>query len=337
MRVLRFLLYTVLVLIGLAVAGIGAIWALNPFAPEVAVADPAHEGRRVAEKGLLANYYPPKGDGKHAGILLLGGSEGGLSPGVNRMAKALQEKGFAVLQVAYFGAPGLPPKLEQVPLETFDRAVDWLKAQSEVDAERLAIVGGSKGAEAALIVATRHPELKAVAAGMPSNVAWQGIDFNIVNMIVNPPGGSWTVDGKPIPFLPYGQPKQYGGPIADVYIAGLDALAQHEDAIIPIERTKAPILLVCGKADTLWPSCPMADQVKARAEAKGGPTVTILAYDNAGHAVMGTPVPKTHQFYDRLDSLGGTDDGNNEARADSWKRLIAHLEAALATPPPPAR
>jgi len=333
MRVLRFLFYTVLVVIGLAVAGVGAIWALNPFAPEVVVADPSPEGRRVTENGLLANYYPPQGEGKHPGVLMLGGSEGGLGPGVGRMAKALQAKGLAVLHVSYFAAPGQPAKLELVPLETFDRALDWLKAQAEVDAGRLAIVGGSKGAEAALIVATRHPDLRAVVAAMPSSVAWQGIDWNIMNMIFNPPGGSWSLEGKPIPFLPYAQPKQYGGPVADIYAASLAELSKHQDAIIPVEKTRAPVLLICGKMDTLWPACPMADQVKARAEANGGPPVTILAYDNAGHAVMGLPVEKSNKNYDRLDSLGGTDDGNNAARADGWPKILVHLEMALAAPP----
>ncbi len=335
MRIIRFLFITLLVIVILAIAGVGAIWALNPFAPEVTVADPAPEGRRITDNGLVANYYSPRGDGKHAGIVLLGGSEGGLGLGAGRMAKALQAEGYAVLHASYFAAPGQPKKLELVALETFDRAIDWLKAQGEVDAERIAIVGGSKGAEAALIVATRHPELRAIVAGMPSNVAWQGIDFNIVNMIVNPPNGSWSLAGKAIPFLPYGQPKKFGGPIADVYLAGLEALAQHENAIIPIEQSKAAILLICGKADTLWPSCPMADRVKARAEAKAGPIVTILSYDNAGHAVMGLPVEKTNPNYDKLDSLGGTDDGNNAARTDGWPKVLEHLASALRGPPQP--
>jgi hypothetical protein len=330
MRALRFIFYALLSIVGLAIAGIAAIWAFNPFAPEVVVADPAPDGRRVTENGLLANYYPPKGDGKRAGILLLGGSEGGMGRGAARMAAALQEKGFAVLHVSYFGAPDQPPKLELVPLEYFDRALDWLKAQAEVDPERLAVIGGSKGAEAALIVATRNPELKAVVAGMPSSVAWQGIDWNFVNMMVNPPNGSWSLAGKPIPFLPYGQPKEYGGPIADVYLAGLEALPQHEAAIIAIEQSKADVLLICGKQDTLWPSCLMADQVKARAAARGGPAVTILAYDNAGHAVMGLPVEKSNPNYGKLDTMGGTDDGNNTARTDGWSKIVTHLETALA-------
>jgi hypothetical protein len=329
MRVLRFLFYTVLVLIGLAVAGVAVLWATNPFAPEIIVADPAPEGRRVTENGLVANYYPPTSEGKHPGILLLGGSEGGLGTGGSRMAKALQAKGYAVLHVSYFGAPGQPNVLALIPLETFDRALDWLKAQAEVDADRLAIFGGSKGAEAALIVATRRPELRAVVAGMPSSVAWQGIDHNFVNMIFNPPGGSWSLEGKPIPFLPYAQPEDFSGDIGAIYVASLLELPKHEDAIIPVEKTSAAILLICGKRDTLWPSCPMSDQVKARAEAKGGPTVTILAYDDAGHGVLGIPVEKSNPGYDRLDSLGGTDDGNNAARIDGWQKALQHLEEAL--------
>jgi len=334
MRVLRFLFYTVLVLIGLAIAGVGALWALNPFAPEVIVADPAPDGRRVTENGLIANYYSPASDGKHPAVLLLGGSEGGLGGGAGRMAKALQEKGYAVLHVSYFGAPGQSKILAMVPLETFDRALDWLKAQSGVDAGRLAIMGGSKGAEAALIVATRHPELRAVVAGMPSSVAWQGIDWNVVNMIINPPSGSWSLGGKPIPFLPYVQPKEYTGDIGAIYTASLAELPKHQDAIIPIEQTRAAVLLICGRLDTLWPACPMSEQVKARAEAKGGPAVTVLAYDGAGHGVMGVPVETSNPNYKQLGSLGGTDDGNNAARTDGWAKIIAHLDEALSASAP---
>jgi dienelactone hydrolase len=329
MRVLRFIGYTILALLGLAIAGITAIWALNPFAPPVIVADPGATGRRITDNGLLANYYPPQREGKHPGILLLGGSEGGLGPGVGRMALGLQEHGYGVLHVSYFRGPGQPQRLELVPLETFDRAIEWLKAQPEIDAERLAVVGGSKGGEAALIVATRHPELKAVVAGMPSSVAWQGLDWNFVNMMVNPPNGSWSLAGKPIPFLPYGRPKNFQGGAMAVYVAGLEAVAQHPDAVIPVEKTKAPVLLICGKLDSLWPSCPMADQVKARAEANAGPAVTVLPYDNAGHGVLGLPTDPSNPNYKNLGSLGGTLEGNNTARADGWPKILDHLATAL--------
>lgn len=331
MRIIGFILKTLLVLVVLAAGSLAAIWFFNPFAPEIAMGDPLPTGRRVTDDGIVANYFPGTGAGKRPGILFLGGSEGGLSPGVTRMAKELQSRGYSVLHVSYFGAPGQPPILSLIPLETFDRALGWLKAQPDVDGERLAVVGGSKGAEAALIVAARHPELRAVVAGMPSHVAWQGIDFNFINFMINPPGGSWTLNGRPIPFVPYTQDFR-GGDIVELYRKSLEQAPNLKDATIRIELTRAPVLLICGKQDTLWPACLMADRVKERAMQMGGPTVTVLAYDNAGHAVMGIPIDKSNKNYDTLDSLGGTDDGNNVARADSWAKTVAHLEAALAQP-----
>ncbi len=167
MRIIGFILKTVLVLVALAAGSLAAIWFFNPFAPEIAMGDPLPTGRRVTDDGIVANYFPGTGTGKRPGILFLGGSEGGLSSGVTRMAKDLQSRGYSVLHVSYFGAPGQPPILSLIPLETFDRALAWLKAQPDVDPARIAVVGGSKGAEAALIVAARHPELRAVVAGMP--------------------------------------------------------------------------------------------------------------------------------------------------------------------------
>ena len=60
----------------------------------------------------------------------------------------------------------------------------------------------------------------------------------------------------------------------------------------------------------------------------------ILAYPNAGHAVLGLPVEKSNPNYDRLDSLGGTDDGNNAARTDGWPKVMEHLDGALKASPP---
>lgn len=153
MRVLRFIGITVLVILGLFAAAISAIWYLNPFAPTVVVSDPGPTGRRITDNGLIANYYPVSGEGMHPAILMLGGSEGGIATSVSQMATALQQEGYAVFHLSFFGAPGQSSKLELVPLELFDQAIDWLKSQPDIDGERLAVIGGSKGAEAALIIA----------------------------------------------------------------------------------------------------------------------------------------------------------------------------------------
>jgi hypothetical protein len=329
MKFLRFVSLFLLGLLTLALAAFAALWFLNPTAPKVDLADAGPDGVRIAEGGIIANYFAPEGEGTHPGILLLGGSEGGLGAGVARLGRALRDEGYAVLQLSYFRGPGQPGRLELVPLELFEQALDLLAARPEVDASRLAIIGGSKGAEAALIIAARRPDIRAVVAGMPSSVSWQGIDWNVARMIVDPPGASWSLGGAPFPFLPYGRPEKPGGPIIDVYRAGLANLAEHPDAIIAVETIRAPVLLVCGEADTLWPSCPMAEDVRRRAEGAGGPPVAVLAFKDAGHAVFGIALEDGDPRFERLASLGGTPQGNNLARRESWLAILSHLGAAL--------
>jgi len=116
--------------------------------PPIEISDPGPGAVRVAQDGIFANYFPGKGDGRRPGVLLLAGSEGGLGFGTVRIAEALSAEGFSVLQLCYFGCPGSPTKLVNVPLETFLNGLDWLKRQPGVDGARIAIMGGSKGAEA---------------------------------------------------------------------------------------------------------------------------------------------------------------------------------------------
>lgn len=329
MKFIRIAIVLLLALATLGVLAFAALWIFDPTSPKVEMTDPLPGGVRIEEDGIIANYFPPAGDGAHPGVLLLGGSEGGLSAGAARMAAALQGEGYAVLQLAYFRAPGQQERLELIPLERFDKAIDWLAARPEVAPGSLAIVGGSKGAEAALIVSSRRPDLRAVIAGMPSSVAWAGIDLNIARMIVNPPGSSWSLGGAPYPHLPYGRPERPGGEIIDLYRAGLADLAEHEDAIIRVENIKATVLLICGEKDALWPSCEMASQIEARAREKGGPAVEVLSYPDAGHAVFGVAVEEGDPRFANLARLGGTPAGNNAARRESWPRILDHLNRAL--------
>jgi dienelactone hydrolase len=286
--------------------------------PAVQMTDPAPQGRRIEDEGLIGNYYPPTGKRPAPGILLLGGSEGALGVPTTLIAKGLQAQGFAVLHLSYFRAPGQSPQLALVPLETFDRALAWVGRQPGVNGKVLAVVGGSKGAEAALLIGSRHPELKAVVAGMPSSVVWPGIDWQGQET-----RSSWSLAGKPLPDLAYGT---FTPPrVASVYESGLTVLPFHPEAAIPIEKTSAPVLLVCGEADSLWPSCPMARQLKARDPDR----LEVLAYPDAGHAVFGIPLPDGDPRMPGLAGLGGTPTGNNAARTDSWAKVTAFLHKHL--------
>ena len=300
--------------------------------PEIEVLAPGATGKRIAQGELFGNYFPAQGPdaglGSHPAVLLLGGSEGGLGGGAHQMALALQKEGFAVFHLAYFGAPGQTDALEGIQLELFDKGLDWLKTQPGVDPARIAVMGASKGAEAALLVAARRPDLTAVVAGMPTSVAWNGVNWASGGQSER---ASWTAYGKDVPTMPFGDWDQADG-IISVYRTIMDPArqAEAERGAIPIERGRAEVLLVCGEAETMWPACPMARQVAARSKARSGPPVTVFAYKDAGHFVFGPPIARDHRFYPRLGEYGGSVEGNAAARADSWPRVITFLRRAMA-------
>ena len=96
------------------------------------LAEWAHS-EEVREGGLVGRLFSPDGSDAAPGVLVLGGSEGGLSPFAERQAALLASRGYAALALAYFrgeffepeGAEGLPETLKRVPLEYFGRVVRW--------------------------------------------------------------------------------------------------------------------------------------------------------------------------------------------------------------------
>jgi len=290
--------------------------------PPVQLAPPGETGRRVTEDALFANYYPaPR---KAPGLLILGGSIGGLSAPTNDAAKALQAEGFSVLHLSYFRAPGQNPRAELIPVEMFDTALAWLRRQPEVDATRTGIVGVSKGAEAALVVAVRHPELKVVIAALPSSVVWPGI---VWEGTTEPIASSWSERGKGLPHLPHvPYDASKGGTMADNYARSLEALPQHPEAVIPVERIAGRLLLVCGGQDEVWPSCPMARQIQVRLREHRRPEAILLEHKTAGHRAFGVPIPLDNP---RLAGSPALLKDLNQVLSDGWKTAVAFLNAGL--------
>ena len=307
-------------------AGCAFTWMVAGPPSAVTIAEPGASGRRIDENGLFANYFPAPGPGRRPAILLLGGSEGGLGTELQMMAVRLQGAGYNVLHLAYHNAPGQSWRITGVKLETFFRGIDWLKARPEVDPNALALVGYSKGAEAALLTSTHRPDLKAVVAGMPSSVAWDGMSFR---SFIFGGASSWSHKGEKVASLSYDGMGPKGNEMLPLFANVLKDPGVRRDAEIPVERFGGRLLLVCGAKDNLWPSCPMARQIEERAKAAGKPATQLLEYAEAGHGVMGPPLPADHKRMKAWATLGGTARSNAAARADSWPKIVAFLDGAL--------
>lgn len=283
----------------------------------------------VRDDGLLGAFYMPEGSGKRPALLVLGGSEGGLAAS-SGVGLSFTKEGYAVLALAYFMEDGLPQSLENIPLEYFDKAVDWLKRQPGVDPDAIGVIGGSRGSEAALLLASRNTSIKAVMAFAPSGVVWQGLNFaNPMNM-----GPAWTVDGKALPFVaPNGMKYRPGAAMKPMFDDAL-ATETRKDVDIPVERIKAPILLISGKEDALWPSFAMGEAITKRlADANFAYPVQHLAYEGAGHMVfMGNPSSPNALSAAKAPPnpmLGGTGEAGLAAWTANWPLTVAFFDKAL--------
>jgi dienelactone hydrolase len=264
--------------------------------------------RRVAVRdfGLVGTLFIPPGSGRRPIVIVLGGSEGGLESAEAR-AEPLTAHGYAALALAYFRMETLPRELVRIPLEYFERALAWIPTQPELDSTRVAIIGASRGAEAALLVATRMTMIRAVVAYGPSSLVWGGLDRT--NPGAHVP--AWTAGGV-------GLESGTSRAILDVP----DSVARYA---IPVERMHAPVLLIAGEDDRVWPSPKMAHQVIERLRFAGHSTASAeLIFPDAGHAIAFPFIPVAPRL-----SIGGTAAGTARADWESWLAVLTFLDQAL--------
>lgn len=282
---------------------------------------------RRPESAIVGRFYEHAG-AKRAAILAITGSNGGID---ERMSPLLATKGYNVLSIAYHHFDGVSQDLIEVPLESFQAALRWLARQPSVDADRIGIVGVSKGSEAALLTASNFPELvHAVGAMVPTSLVWEGADararFGGDPHFDAPGRSSWTLRGKPLPFVhKFVSPQRLANrPSAflDEYEPPLDQPVD-PGAAIPVERIRAPLFLASAGDDLAWPSQRMARNIRDRLTAHHFPyPFELYDFPLAGH---GMPPPG----FPSGAALGGTPGENARAGANAWTHLILFLDANL--------
>ncbi len=207
------------------------------------------EVKTVIYKNLVAKLYSPKAAGKVPAVIAFGGSDGGLNGG-NGNADLLVPHGIAVLSLAFFKGPGIPRTLDQIPMEYFIDAVDYLSAVPAIDPTKIGVVSGSRGSEAALLLASLDTRIKSVVVTTPSNVAWQGMTMS---------QSAWTYKGKSIPALEMG-PDDIGPKVARFEVALADR-KNVQRAHFALEKINGPIFMVSAQKDQIWPSWQMATDI----------------------------------------------------------------------------
>ena len=261
----------------------------------------------ISTTGFYGQFWaPPLGTPRHAGVLEFGGSEGGLHGQL--IAAALASAGYPTLDIAYFGEPGLPATLKDIPLEYFARALRWLTRQPEVLKGQTYVLGGSRGSEAALLLGAHYPTLvHGVIASSPSDVSFGSY----------PRAGSaaWTLHGRPVPHT-------RASPSPNVP-------ADDPAAAIPVQDIRGPVFLDCGTDDHVWSSCAYALRIENRLTAGhfAYPHI-VYRYLGAGHYVnLLVPYQPGEILSDlaRPTGQGDTLLANANAHARLWPQLLSFL------------
>lgn len=196
-------------------------------------------------------------------IVGLAGAEGGnawTSDYWKKTRDQFIEKGYAFLAIGYFGAKGTPSLLEKIAIEDVHYAIEVATKNKKINKRKIAIVGGSRGADLALLLGSYYKDIKCVVGIVASNVTFPGNTDHFTT-------STWTYQKKELAFVPVNEeavPFLMKGDLRGIFEAMLKDNVAEEKAMIKVENINGPILLVSATKDEICPSMPMAEKMIAR-------------------------------------------------------------------------
>ncbi|MGH1384866.1 acyl-CoA thioester hydrolase/BAAT C-terminal domain-containing protein [Kordia sp.] len=204
------------------------------------------------------------GNGQNQPLVVgLGGSEGGNAWTSNHWKKTRDqfiEKGYAFLAIGYFSAKNTPKLLEKIAIEDIHNAILKATQHTKVDAERIAIVGGSRGGDLALLVASYYDDIDCVVGIVPSHAVFPGHTNHFTS-------SSWTFNTTELPFVPVNEaavPFMMKRDLRGAFEAMLQDKEAEKNALINVEKIQAPILLISATEDEIAPTTPMCIKMMNR-------------------------------------------------------------------------
>ena len=277
--------------------------------------------RRVDDGAAQGFHLVPR-EIKHKGtIIVYGGSDG--TPNYAQ-AVDFAKNGYEVMSLFMFGQKNQPKTLARVPLEQFEQTLRYVEAHAR-SASPLTVMGVSKGAEYALNLTSKYPQINNAILAAPSAYNFNGLDFENY-------GSSWTWQGKELPYIDI-QKTSLGHFIGDMiipmivkapvtyknaYQTAVDMDKDSESKKISL-NTKANILIIAGSDDQMWNSAGMGKSIKDQR-----PQNTDLAiYGGAGHVFAGNGVLSTGSM---CMNVGGTTNANTRAARESHKLMYDRLQ-----------
>ena len=202
-------------------------------------------------------------------LVYFGGSEGGNSMTKKHNVserKLYTDNGYAMLAIGYFGMEGLPAELDRISLDAIYEEIKKTQKNPNIDATCVAVIGGSKGAELALALASKYSDINAAIS-----LAGPHVSFNSIYYASNGRTGSFSFKNESLPYATVPISAIPHLLVGDFRKAHELALEDHEavaKATIMVENINGPILLISGEKDQVWPSAEMSAEVMKRLKEK---------------------------------------------------------------------
>lgn len=200
-------------------------------------------------------------------IVALGGSEGRNAWASDHWKVTRDqfiEKGYALLAIGYFGAKGTPPILDKIALEDVYNAIITATNNPKINKTKIAVVGGSRGADLALLLGSYYDDITCVVGIVPSHAVFPGHTDHFTT-------SCWTFQNKELPFVPVNEeavPFLMSGNLRGTFEAMLKDSIAEKEALIKVENINGPILLISATEDEICPSTPMSEKMIARLKSK---------------------------------------------------------------------
>ncbi|MBQ9327717.1 MAG: alpha/beta hydrolase [Solobacterium sp.] len=210
--------------------------------------------------GFTGHLAEPEEGSDRAVVIIMGGEQS-LLPGI-KIAERFADYGITGLAVSLYGADGLPESPNQIPIDMFIPAIQYLREVKHI--EKLSVYGQSMGSIFAVLVAQYIGGFENLIMVSPTHVPFEGTLKDKKTMSGHSVA---TWHGEDIPFVradlsKVKATKYQNHPDAKSRVTGMWAayhdayqdLAAVEQARLHAEETHARILLIAGDEDECWPA-----------------------------------------------------------------------------------
>lgn len=174
-------------------------------------------------------------------------------------------------------------------MEYFINSIDFIKNKIGIGNDKIAIVGNSKGGEAALVL-TQYYQSKLTVACVASCYVFEGLPLKDEDIVLNPKS-SWTYNDKELPYIKFYIDDEIlkeamNKKFMNCHEKSIE-LNYNKDACINVDDYNGTILLISAEHDPYWPSKMMSNTLVQNC--RNNDRINHMTLDLEGHRYLDYP------------------------------------------------